>query len=176
MNIKLMMSILSLLLSGCLGIDGFWNLSADPSVGENITPPRDYWTRPGETVEERTRQWMECGGLEDGWYGSSVVKPSERGLTLKEQSEIRREDRSKTSACMIGNGYRYIGICSNEYSRSFISCREKTMDKFPPYEQQSVFRIGVGVCKDEKNRHLIACQGRVLNRYLPHPQDELKIK
>jgi len=133
MDIKILsINLLFLFLSGCAGIGGYW-MNGNPSVGENITPSRDFWFLSGASAQIRSKDWVECGGWPTGRYASSVVLPSESELSAKERSDIGKKKDEKTVACMLNKGYRYTGLCQIEKQRYWQDCRERTLDKFLPW-------------------------------------------
>jgi len=76
--------------------------------------PIDSWRNSEKTFEEHMRQWIMCGGNSHGDY------------------EPKTEQLKYT--CMLDAGYQYISECSDSDSNWI--CREKSLDKFPPYYER----------------------------------------
>jgi len=127
MGIKVLaVNAICILLSGCMGIFGFW-MNGNPAVGENITPMRDYWILPGGTAEERTRQWIACGGLANGKHGAASIMPLEK-LTPKQIFEADMKKAEQVQNCMLDEGYRYVGQCKTDITRRFPGCRKPSVN------------------------------------------------
>jgi len=92
---------LSFLLSGCMGIGGFW-MTGDPSAGKDIKPALHYWEKGGMTVEGRRADWVECGGRLDGGYTPDARLPGET-----DDFAAARRKQQRLGACMETKGYRF---------------------------------------------------------------------
>ncbi len=70
-------------------------------------PMRDYWTHPNKTNQQRSEDWITCGGHENGWHYSSAAeieaarKPGE-DLT----NPIRARLTQRVLDCMSAKGYQ----------------------------------------------------------------------
>jgi len=121
MGIKMLVASAGcILLSGCMGIFGFW-MNGDPSGGKNITPIRDYWILPGGTIEGRAQTWVVCGGADNGGYHLPQY--------VSTYAEITTENRKKfyqLQICMMQSGYHYIGSCEGEIASAYPACRNKS--------------------------------------------------
>jgi len=77
-------------------------MNGDPSAGRNITPYSDRWEKAGMTKDGRRSDWVDCGGLQDGGYGSE----SSPGNTTKENLIIDQRKFIELSECMQSRGYQ----------------------------------------------------------------------
>jgi len=78
---------------------------------------RDYWFLPKKTPEERSQQWVECGGQSDGWYSASL-----EGLDTQQIIAASRKKVAQIETCMLRKGYQYTGSCTKETEKNFPSC------------------------------------------------------
>ena len=113
-----MVLAISLLLVGC-GIGGY---SMTGMVLEkdlkSINPYIAYWTKDGMTEEGRLRDWVGCGGGNDGSF-SWKIKEQIPGESNEQSSRRQRDDHQR---CMIQRGYRYTGDCSSPEKKSKPLC------------------------------------------------------
>jgi hypothetical protein len=94
-NLYFVAYFLSVFLSGC--IEPALSGQAREDYLKNIKPVLYYWNKIGVTVEQKTKDWIGCGGDADGgWHYI-------RGATQK-QEDIRSKNADN---CMIKKGYRY---------------------------------------------------------------------
>lgn len=92
-------------------------MNGDPSVGENITPLSDYWTKSEMTTIGRRQDWVECGGMNNGNYGISPAVD-----TTKEIQAESQKKNNQLQICMLGKGYQYTRECKSDVSKNFPAC------------------------------------------------------
>ncbi|WP_334108806.1 hypothetical protein [Methylobacillus sp.] len=119
MKTWILLSIL-LLLSGCLYgqcLDGPCALEREKMI-KSIKPYIAYWTKEEMTEESRLRDWVNCGGQENGNFSLDRKKrlPDESSDVFRMRLEHDFE------RCMLRIGYRYTGNCSSEYMKSQPLC------------------------------------------------------
>lgn len=85
---------------------------------KSIKPYIAYWQKEGMTEGSRLRDWVACGGQENGNFslGRNKRIPGESSDTFRTRLEHDFE------RCMLRNGYRYTGNCSSEYMKSQPLC------------------------------------------------------
>ena len=98
---------LTLTQTGCgtqIGISG----KARTEYLQSIKPYIAYWQKEGVTEEERRRDSLECGGLNDSiqFMGTRVLKAAQRPSETDEETETRL--RQDWVACMRGKGYQWV--------------------------------------------------------------------
>ncbi|TQK06362.1 hypothetical protein FB599_2510 [Herbaspirillum sp. SJZ130] len=62
-----------------------------------------YWEKPGVTKEEWQRDWMACGGGQDGQYGVYKV-PGMRDVDFDREY---KKERERLDTCMQQKGYQF---------------------------------------------------------------------
>jgi len=98
---------LTLTQTGCgtqIGISG----KARTEYLQSIKPYIAYWQKEGMTEEERRRDSLECGGLNDSiqFMGTRVLKAAQRPSETDEETETRL--RQDWVACMREKGYQWV--------------------------------------------------------------------
>ncbi|MCK9453491.1 MAG: hypothetical protein M0Q90_17500 [Bacteroidales bacterium] len=95
--IFLLLGLTSVLFLGCINIEPALSGKEYEEYQKNIKPVLYYWNKTGATGEQKTKDWMNCGGDADGgWHYI-------RGATQK-QEDIRSKNADN---CMIKKGYTY---------------------------------------------------------------------
>ncbi len=68
------------------------------------TPLIAYWDKTGIITENKTQDWVECGGSRDGNYAAS------------------ESDFDQIQRCMLKKSYHYMGKCDNEIMKATPGC------------------------------------------------------
>jgi len=129
MIVKILLTIAIFLLTGC-GLIVENAILKHNSCSHKNKSPIDYWIHSGKTPEERAQQWFACGGY---FHWDFEIYKIELGLSIEEYLlGPYRDHRSKQRyTCMLDMGYSYTSWC--EISSTNPTCRERSLDKFPPY-------------------------------------------
>ena len=80
----------------------------DREAYERLTHPKgygEYWIKDGMTIESWRQDWVKCGGMADGGYGTDAPSGSS-SATIQASA---REKREKLGACMSSKGYHFSG-------------------------------------------------------------------
>ncbi|SMB21535.1 putative transmembrane protein [Sterolibacterium denitrificans] len=111
------MLFLALTQAGCgtqIGLTG----SAYEEYQKSIKPYITYWTKEGMTEDGRLRDWVACGGQENGNFSLDRKKR----LQGESSDTFRTRLEHDFERCMLRSGYRYTGDCSSERMKSQPLC------------------------------------------------------
>ena len=99
---------LGLLLTGCNTTILVASGKEFSDYQKSIKPYIAYWQKEGVTEEERRRDSLECGGLNDSiqFMGTRVLKAAQRPSETDEETETRL--RQDWVACMREKGYQWV--------------------------------------------------------------------
>ena len=112
---KVFLTILFLVLAGC-GIGGQYMNGLPPSKMKPYVSPRDYWVLEGAGTEQRTLDWLACGGTSNGGIHTFNL-----GGDARINNEVLAERHADVQRCMLKKGYQYIGGCT-EYNMHWPAC------------------------------------------------------
>lgn len=98
----------------------------DGDAYQRLAHPKPYleeWNKVGTTVEERKKNWIQCGGANNGSF-SPYTNDFEKEKRNGEKDDLPAYSRldNKLQQCMIKNGYSYIGSCENEIMKTKPAC------------------------------------------------------
>ena len=95
-------------LSGC-GVGGWW-MEGDPYTGrESFKPAYLRWYKVESDYKLSQRDWVECGGLENGMVTVPHENISDYDAEMKYDLKY-----DQVESCMVNKGYRYSGPCGGE--------------------------------------------------------------
>ena len=98
---KVVVILLPLLVSGCL-------LESVGPIDRSIKPYGAHWVKAGMTNEERTNDWVICGGDISGSFSPSIKTLADGEKVGVSREETRRQLETQADACMVTRGYRFI--------------------------------------------------------------------
>ena len=93
--------LLPLLVSGCL-------LESVGPIDRSIKPYGAHWIKEGMTKEERTNDWVRCGGDISGSFSPSIKTLADGEKVGVSREVTRRQLENQADACMVNRGYRFI--------------------------------------------------------------------
>ncbi|WP_156774546.1 hypothetical protein [Edwardsiella hoshinae] len=85
------------------------------------TPSRDYWEKASVSIDDRRKDWVDCGGNVIGTY--SISKDELNGRTSLEAASSKFDDMQY---CMMKKGYSYTGTCQGEIPSQYPACKARS--------------------------------------------------
>lgn len=80
----------------------------DREAYERLMHPKgygEYWVKDGMTVENWRQDWVACGGMADGGYGTDAPSGSSSAVLSASASQ----KREKLGGCTSSKGYHFSG-------------------------------------------------------------------
>ncbi len=78
--------------------------------------PRDYWSLEGGSREQRTLDWLACGGTSNGGIHTFNL-----GRDARINHDVLAERHAGVQSCMLKKSYQYIGGCT-QYNMHWPAC------------------------------------------------------
>ena len=119
----------SVIFSGCgvLCIGGTATCGMSDEARYRLLHPKAYgqqWEKKDATTENWRRDWVDCGGRDDGGYG--VYSPPQSAS--EQMQRASREKYQSLAVCMIQKGYVFTGACyDNEIGRRSVACQGRVL-------------------------------------------------
>jgi len=101
--------LFGLIFGGCRGIEGPWPGGPEWEAVEKLRhaePELYYWYKNGVSEEQKTKDWIECGGYKDGTFGPYIgdLKKEQRANEYNTNGAYDRL-HAKLQKCMKNKGY-----------------------------------------------------------------------
>ncbi len=84
------------------------------------TPLREKWQHASRSQVEQQRDWIACGGMDNGGYAGVS------GSTGAETARLSGEKFDQIQRCMMSKGYQYTGTCEGDIPSRYPACQARS--------------------------------------------------
>ena len=120
---SIFISVLLLLMLTSTGCSLFgWYDQGDPDPHPRPSDMEE-WTKLNTDEVKRKEDWISCGGNIAGYF---VFSEQKHGQSLADHSIQAQKEYDAGQACMMKNGYKFIGSCRGPLGRR-LSCKGRSI-------------------------------------------------